>query len=76
MDHAHSARAISSPRGQPPLWKPTHSLRAALWARDESSALAALMPETRGAGTLACLPKVADSTAFDYPDPQAGPGGR
>ena len=24
------------------------------------------MPETRGAGTLACLPKVADSTALDH----------
>ena len=41
MDHAHSARAISSPRGQPPpLQKPTHSLRAAFWVQDESSALA------------------------------------
>ena len=30
-----------SPRGQPPpLQKPTHSLRAALWIQDESSALA------------------------------------
>ena len=41
MDHARSARAVSSPRGQPPpLRKPTHSLRAAFWVQDESSALA------------------------------------
>ena len=54
----HTALARRSPCGHSPLQKPTHSLRAALWAREESAG-AAWMPR-RGCGGCSGLPTAAD----------------
>ena len=54
--------ARSSPRGHPPLWKPTRLLSTTLWA--QKSALA-LVGVKHGCGA-ALAPSVADSAAFGH----------
>ena len=52
---------LAAPCGQPPLQKPARSLRAALWAREESSPLGS---RREAAAALWCLPPAANFTAF------------
>ena len=59
---ASGVLARSSPRGHPPLWKPTRLLSTTLWA--QKSALA-LVGVKHGCGA-ALAPSVADSAAFGH----------